>query len=266
MGDAHLRGAFLGRGVEPALPAQPGEGADRSLGRVRPADADRLRPRPRALPRRGRQGRRPGRAHRRHAPALRRHPAGRGQHLDDHQRHRDVAVRPLRLAGPGAGRGAGRRLARGRREARRHHAERHHQGVPLPRHLRLPARAEPAPDHRHGGLDGRQRAAGGTPPTSAATTSRRPAPRRCRRWPTPCARPSPCWTPSATPGRCRRTGWATSWPASPSSSTPACGSSRRCARCARSPSCGTRSPATATGWPTRSTAGSATACRSTRSG
>ena len=37
---------------------------------------------------------------------------------------------------------------RGRPPARRHHPERHHQGVPLPRHLRLPAGALAAADQR----------------------------------------------------------------------------------------------------------------------
>ena len=44
----------------------------------------------------------------------------------------------------------------------------------------------------------------GTRSTSAATTCRRPARRRCRRWPSRCARRSPCWTRCATRGRCRR--------------------------------------------------------------
>ena len=57
------------RRVERAVPAQPRQGADRPVGRLRPAHPDRLRPRPRAGPRRGRQGRRAGRAPRRHAGA-----------------------------------------------------------------------------------------------------------------------------------------------------------------------------------------------------
>ena len=40
--------------------------------------------------------------------------------------------------------------------ALRHDAERHHQGVPLARHLRLRAGALAAADHRHGGLHGRR--------------------------------------------------------------------------------------------------------------
>src|SRR3954464_6430542 len=40
---------------------------------------------------------------------------------------------------------------------RGHQPERHHQGVPQPRDLRLPARAEPAADRGHGRLHGRAR-------------------------------------------------------------------------------------------------------------
>ena len=85
-----------------------------------------------AGPRRGRQGRRPDRAPGRHARALRRHPARADEHLDDDQRDGDVAAGAL----PGRRRGAGRR----HRQAHRHHPERHHQGVPLPRDVRVPAR------------------------------------------------------------------------------------------------------------------------------
>ena len=67
LGDADLRRALLAGRVQRALPAEPRQGADRPLGRLRPADADRLRPRRRARPRRGRQGRRAGPAPRRHA-------------------------------------------------------------------------------------------------------------------------------------------------------------------------------------------------------
>lgn len=42
---------------------------------------------------------------------------------------------------------------------------------------------------------------GGTRSTSAATTSRRRVPHRSRRSRTRCPPRSPCWTPSATPGR-----------------------------------------------------------------
>ena len=53
-----------------------------------------------ARPRRGRQGRRLDRPQGRHARALRRHPARRDEHLDDDQRHRRLAARPLRRRSP----------------------------------------------------------------------------------------------------------------------------------------------------------------------
>ena len=87
---------------------------------------------------------------------------------------------------PGRRRGAGRRRARTRRRgarAGRHDPERHHQGVPVARHVRLPARAVAAADHRHDRVHGRARSRSGTRSTSAATTCRRPARRRCRRSP-----------------------------------------------------------------------------------
>ena len=48
-----------------------------------------------------------------------------------------------------------------------HDAERHHQGVPRPRDLRVPARAVDAADRRHGRLHGRPRSRSGTRSTSA---------------------------------------------------------------------------------------------------
>src|SRR6201986_213734 len=71
--DAHVRRALDGEGVERALSAQSGEGPDRPVGRVRPADADRLRPRRRARARRGRQGRRADLAPWRHGDVDGRH-------------------------------------------------------------------------------------------------------------------------------------------------------------------------------------------------
>ena len=50
--------------------------------------------------------------------------------------------------------GDGGRTAPRSRAARRHHAERHRQGVPLARDLRVPARAVAAADHRHDRLHG----------------------------------------------------------------------------------------------------------------
>ena len=80
----------------------------------------------------GRVGR-AGLAPRRRAGALRRHRPRRGQHLHDHQRHRDVAARALR-------RPWRRSRASPPADAGRHDAERHRQGVPVPRHVHLPAR------------------------------------------------------------------------------------------------------------------------------
>ena len=147
LADADLRGALLRDGVQRALPAQPRQGPDGPVGRFRPAHPDRVRRRPHPRPRRGRPGRRPGRAPGRHARPLRRHPAGEDQHLDDDQRHGDVAAGAL----PGRRRGAGRR----HRQAHRHHPERHRQGVPLARDAHLPARPLGAPHHRHDRLHGR---------------------------------------------------------------------------------------------------------------
>ena len=45
LGDADVRRPLDGRGVQRALPDQPGQGPDRPLGRLRPAHPDRLRPR-----------------------------------------------------------------------------------------------------------------------------------------------------------------------------------------------------------------------------
>ena len=216
---------------------QPVEGPDRALGGLRPADPDRLRPRPPAGPRRGRQGRRPDPAPRRDAAAVRRHPARRDEHLDDDQRHRDVAARAL----PGRRRGAGgsRRARRGRirggaRHAGRHHPERHHQGVPLPRDLRVPARALAAADHRPDRLHRQPH------PEVEPDQHLQLPPAGGRRDADAGARLRPVHRDRGArhgarlrPGRPRGLR-ARSSAASRSSSTPACGSSRRCARCAPS--------------------------------
>ena len=55
-----------------------------------------------------------------------------------------ACTRWLRNSGLAAG-GPGR----GARAARRHHPERHHQGVPVPGDVRVPAGSVPAPDQRH---------------------------------------------------------------------------------------------------------------------
>ncbi len=143
MDDAYLRGALHGEGLQRALPAQPREGSDRSFRGVRPAHPDRLRPRRRARPRRGGQGGRAGLPPGGHGSADGGHPARRDEHLDDDQRHRGVAAGALhrrrRKSEPTHPPGA----------AAGHHSERHHQGVPGARHLRLPAGALDAADRGH---------------------------------------------------------------------------------------------------------------------
>ncbi len=140
----HLRRTFHCQRLERALPGQPRPRADRAVGRLRPADPDRLRQRPRAGARRGRQGRGAGQSSRRHARALRGHPARDHEHLDDDQRHGGLAAGALCRGRRGAGGGPG--------EAPGHGTERHHQGVPQPRHLRVPARAVAEADRRRGRL------------------------------------------------------------------------------------------------------------------
>ena len=75
--------------------SQPRQGPDRAVDRLRPADADRLRRRPRARARRGRQGRRADRAQGRHGRAAGRHPARRDEHVDDDQRDGGLAAGAL---------------------------------------------------------------------------------------------------------------------------------------------------------------------------
>ena len=127
------------------------------------------------------------------------------------------------------------RRSSGPQPARRHHAERHHQGVPLPRDLRVPARALAAADDRHDRLHGQPHPevepdqhlqlppAGGRRDAGAGARLR--ALHRDGR---------PRRGPRLRPGRRRGHGQGRR-AASRSSSTPASGSSRRPARCA--PSC-----------------------------
>ena len=154
-------------------------------------------------------------------------PLGADEHVDDHQRHGGVAARALR--------GGRRRAGRAARQAHRHDPERHHQGVPLARHLRVPARAVAAADQGHHHLHAASampkwnptnvcsyhlQEAGATPvqelafalATAQAVLDAREGLRR---------------------GGARRTSarWSA---ASRSSSTPGCGSSPRSARCAPS--------------------------------
>ena len=188
---------------------------------------------------RGRQGRRAGLPPRRHARAARRHPARSDEHVDDDQRHGGVAAVALRRLRRRAG-----RLAR---QAHRHDPERHHQGIPVARHLRVPARAVAAADQGHDRLLLHARFRSGTRPTSAPTTCRKPARRRCRSWPTRSRRAIAVLDTVKASGEvpAERIRHASS-AASRSSSMPACGSSPRSARCAPSTSCGTRSRSSAT--------------------
>ena len=105
----------------------------------------------------------------------------------------------------------------------------------------------------------------GIPSTSARTTCRRPEPRPCRRSHSRWQQPSRFSIPCATRASCRPIASPMWWGASPSSSTPASGSSRKSARCARSRNCGTKSRRSVTACRMRPNDVSVTACRSTPS-
>ena len=90
-----------------------------------------------------------------------------------------------------------------RAAARGHDAERHHQGVPVARHVHLPAGAVAAPDQRHGRATPSSTSRSGTRSTSAATTCRKPARRRCRRSRSRSPTRSACSTRCAPPARLR---------------------------------------------------------------
>ena len=118
-------------------------------------------------------------------------------------------------------------------DAARHDAERHRQGVPVARHVHLPAGAVAPADRRHGRLVRPARAEVEPDQRLLATTCRRRARRRCRRSPTRWRRRSGCSTRCATRARSRRSGSVRCSARSPSSSTPGSGSSRRSASCGR---------------------------------
>ena len=170
MDDPPVRRLRVGRGDERALPLPPRPGADGTVGRLRPADAARLRLGPPALRRRGRPVGRGDRLAGRHGARLRRDPPRPGVDLDDDQRPGGSTAPPVRADGraPGC---PGSRAARNR-------SERRPQGVRRARELHLPAppvdanhhrslrvlpRATPALEHDldlrlphpRGGLDGR---------------------------------------------------------------------------------------------------------------
>ncbi len=157
--------------------------SDRLVVRVRSADADGLRQRPSACGGRGRQGRRRHRLDRRHAPAAGRHPARHRVDEHDHQLHRRDPAAAVRAGRRGAGRAATR--------DQRHDPERHPQGVHRPRHLHLSAAAEHADHHRQLRVLRRATCRSGTRSRSPATTSARPAARRCRRSRSPSPTASP---------------------------------------------------------------------------
>ena len=90
---------------------------------------------------------------------------------------------------------AAERSGRAAGEAHRDDPERHPQGVRLPRHLDLAARAVAAADRRHHRVLRGRRCRGSTRSRWPARTSATPAPARCRRWPSPW----PTGSPTATP-------------------------------------------------------------------
>ncbi len=114
----------------------------RALDRVRHADPDGPRLRPRPLARRGRGGGGGARHRRRHGDPVRLDPARPGDRLDDDQRPGGDPARLLRRRRGGEG-------DRGR-AARRHDPDRHPQGVHRPEGVVLPDRSGDAAGHRHG--------------------------------------------------------------------------------------------------------------------
>ena len=120
------------------------------------------------------------------------------------------------------------------REALGHDAERHPEGVPVARHVHLPARGVEAAHRRPHRVHGEARARRGTRSTCARTTCRKRARRRCRSSRTGSPTRSRCSTRCATRARFPPTSSPRSSGASRSSSTRASASSKRCARCARS--------------------------------
>ena len=162
----HLRRPFDGGEVQRALPQEPGEGPDRPLDRLRSADPDRLR-------RRSRAGR--GEVGKVGVPV---------SHLGDmrtllagiplDQMNTSMTINATAAWLLVALRRRRRRAGRAAQQAHRHDPERHHQGIPLARHLRVPARAVAAADQGHDRLLRRANCRSGTRPTSAPTTCRRP--------------------------------------------------------------------------------------------
>ena len=122
--DAHLLRALDGHGLERALPDQPGQGPDRPVDRLRPADPDRLRPR---RPRwRGARSARSACPSPTSATCARCSTASRPGEMNTSMTINATAawlLGALRRQRRGAGRRA--------RAAAGHDAERHRQGVPV---------------------------------------------------------------------------------------------------------------------------------------
>ena len=179
------------------------------------------------------------------------------EHVDDHQRHRGVAARPVHRQRRGPGRRPPGPV--------RHDPERHREGVPLAGHLHLPtaARAGSSPWTPSSTPCATSRS--GTPSTSAATTCRRRGPRPIQEVAYALA------TAIGVLDAVRESGQLPddefpSWSAvSRSSSTPGSDSSRRPASCGPSPSCGTGCAPSGTACPIPSCGACAMASRSTRS-
>ena len=211
----------------------------------------------RAGPGRGRQGGRARSPHRRHAHAVRRHPAGRDEHVDDDQRHRDVAARRCTSPSPrSSGVAAAALSGTTQNDIVKEYLSR---GTYI-----FPPGAEPAADHRHDRLHGQRHPqvepdqhlqlppAGGRRDARAGDRLRaghrdRRARRRARLGSGAGRATSARWSGGSrffvNAGRALRRGDVQD------------------ARVRRS--CGTSSPSSATASPTPSSAGSATACRST---
>ena len=255
LGHADVLGALHARGDQRAVPDQPGQGPDRAVGGVRPAHADRLRPRRARRPR--------ARSARSACPSPTSatwsscSTASTSARMNTSMTINASASWLLALYIANA-EASGRRPPRACRARRRTTSSR--STCPAGTYI-FPPEAEPAADRRHDRLHRARRAAvepdqrvqlppagGGGDARAGAGVRPRHRHRRARRR----ARQR-----SGGAGRLPRR----SSGASASSSTPASASSRRCARCGRSPPCGTASARDATASPIPSCAASATACR-----
>ena len=207
---------------ERALQVPARAGADRPLDRLRFPDADGLRLRPR----RARSARSAAWA----SPSTR---STTWTTLFDGIPLDEVTT-SMTINAPA--RDAARVLHRGRREAghrrddaRRHHPERHPQGVHRAAGVDRPAAPVDAHRHRHDRVLRASRCRAGTRSRSAATTSARPARRRCRS----SRSRSPTASPTSSGASSAGSTSTTSRRGSPSSSTSTTTSSRRSRSSAR---------------------------------